>query len=78
MAIQRLNYLDIDPAIRSKKSKEITAHLRAILSDPSASKEQRDFASKRLLLLSHWARGTLPTAPLHTDYHAMVDALEKA
>lgn len=77
MSVQRLNYLDINPTIRNKKAKEITAHLRAILSDPSSSPDQRNYATKKLLLLAHWSRGTLPTTPTHTDYFAMVDALEK-
>lgn len=58
--IRHLSYRDIPAALRAQKAGEAQRRLQAVLSEPTATAEQRELARKQQGILRHWAKGVLP------------------
>ena len=61
MGIRRLTYKDIPPLVRAKAAGEAQRRLQAVLSDPTASEDQRGAARRQQGILRQWEAGTLQT-----------------
>jgi hypothetical protein len=67
MGIKRLSYKDIPTAVRARAATEAQRRLQGVLSDPLATREQRDAARERQGILRQWTAGTLGDQPPPTE-----------
>jgi hypothetical protein len=60
VAVLRISYRDLPVAVRKRAASAAKARHRAIAGDPTASEENRKYASAQLVHLTKWENGTLP------------------
>jgi hypothetical protein len=61
MGIKRLTYKDIPTPLRARAAGDAQRRLQGVLSDPTATPEQRGLARQQQTVLRHWTGGTLPS-----------------
>jgi hypothetical protein len=57
-----LNYLDLAPEKRSEAAEKARTQLRAALSNPALTEEQRTLLQERMVRLNQWVSGDLPSS----------------
>lgn len=67
MGIKRFSYKDIPKAVRARAATEAQRRLQGVLSDPLASREQRDAAREQQGIMRQWTAGTLGDQPPPTE-----------